>query len=728
MQLENLLAPLPSTLVTTLALMVLVLPLMSFFINLHNSKKYHGEWVASLILSACFFLSFYLFLQVWGQEAHHFRFTWFRVAIGNAEYQFTAGLLINDLSALMLVVVTLVSFLVHIYSIAYMRHDPHFIRYFAYLGLFTFSMLGIVMADNLLSIFMFWELVGLSSYLLIGFWFARSSASSAAKKAFIVNRIGDLGFLIGLMILWSQFNTLDLVALKHLMADSKIMEGQWLSTFSLGNSFGQNLMPEFWITVAGIGLFCGAVGKSAQFPLQVWLPDAMEGPTPVSALIHAATMVAAGVFLLARVFPLLDFQVLNLVAFVGATTAFMGAFAAFTQNDIKRVLAFSTVSQLGYMVMGIGVGAYEAATFHLFTHAFFKAGLFLAAGAVITALHGVESTFEKNGQPVHLDVQDMRLMGGLRKKLPFTFIIFLIASAALSGIPFFSGFLSKDAILTSSLGYARVLADGGNIMFYLVPALGFITVLMTAMYMTRQIILIFFGKNRLPAFIDNPGESLQKLKDVPWLMKLPMAILAILSFGIVYGLNPLASEGSWFLQGIDPVALVTPNPYQSFDSNDVLRNLMVFVSQDFHLSVSIGSTLLALTGILLSLYFYNPKKFSQQPKPRGVLARVSYHNWYLDKIYAKVFVTPTLQVSRWNAAIDKRIIDPVLDGLAVTNVVLAHVIGWIDKNLVDGLVNFLARIIRSFANLFSKVQNGKVQSYYIWALLSLLGLLIWVIT
>ncbi|MFW5762562.1 MAG: NADH-quinone oxidoreductase subunit L, partial [Cyclobacteriaceae bacterium] len=509
---DTLLAPIPSSMITTLGLLVLIMPLFSFFLNLNNTKKYHGEWIASLILFISFITSIYLFIQVWGAEAHHFRFTWFKLAIGSAEYIFTAGLLINDLSVLMLVVVTLVSFLVHVYSIAYMQHDPHFIRYFAYLGLFTFSMLGIVVSDNLLTIFMFWELVGLSSYLLIGFWFTKKSASNAAKKAFIVNRIGDLGFLIGLMILWSQFKTLDLVALQNLMADSKIMNGQWLSTYTLGNIFGQNLMPEFWITVAGFGLFCGAVGKSAQFPLQVWLPDAMEGPTPVSALIHAATMVAAGVFLLARVFPLLDFQVLNLIAFVGAATAFMGAFAAFAQNDIKKVLAFSTISQLGYMVMGIGVGAYEAATFHLLTHAFFKAGLFLAAGAVITAMHGAEFSFKKNDNPVHLDVQDMRLMGGLRRQLPFTFIVFLIAAAALAGIPFFSGFLSKDAILTSSIGYARVLADEGNSIFYLVPVLGFITVMMTAMYMTRQIILVFFGKNRLPGIVDNPAESLKHLR------------------------------------------------------------------------------------------------------------------------------------------------------------------------------------------------------------------------
>jgi len=727
MQLDNLLAPLPSTLVTTLAFVVLILPLLSFFINLHNSKKYHGEWIASLILFACFFLSTYLFLLVWGQEAHHFRFTWFRLAVGSAEYQFTAGILINDLSALMLVVVTLVSFLVHIYSIAYMKQDPHFIRYFAFLGLFTFSMLGIVMANNLMPVFMFWELVGLSSYLLIGFWFVKKSASSAAKKAFIVNRIGDIGFLIGIMVLWSQFHTLDLIALKSLMADSKIMNGEWLHTFSMSNNFGQNLMPEIWITVAGIGLFCGAVGKSAQFPLQVWLPDAMEGPTPVSALIHAATMVAAGVFLLARVFPLLDFQVLNLIAFVGAITAFMGAFAAFAQNDIKKVLAFSTISQLGYMVMGIGVGAYEAATFHLFTHAFFKAGLFLAAGAVITAMHGAEPYFKKDGKPVHLDVQDMRLMGGLRKYLPFTFVIFLIASAALAGIPFFSGFLSKDAILTSSLGYARVLAYEGNPLFYLVPLLGFITVLMTAMYMTRQIILIFFGNNRLPAFIDNPADATQNLKDVPLLMKIPMAILALLSFGIVFALNPFASEGSWFLQGIDSVALVTPNPFQNYDSNDVLRNLMIFVSQDFHWYVSIGSTLLAFMGIFISLYFYNPKKFSNQPKPPGFVARISYHNWYLDKIYHRVFVLPILKMSGWNAGIDRKIIDPFLDGLAVTNVVLAHIISWIDKNLVDGLVNSLAKITRVVAKLFSKLQSGQVQSYYIWAFLIFMGLLLWIL-
>jgi len=250
--------------------------------------------------------------------------------------------------------------------------------------------------------------------------------------------------------------------------------------------------------------------------------------------------------------------------------------------------------------------------------------------------------------------------------------------------------------------------------------------LMTAMYMTRQLILIFFGQNRLPAFIDSPGKAMQNLKDVSWLMKIPMAILAILSFGIVFAVNPFASEGSWFLQGIEPVALVTPNPFQTFDSNDVLRNLMVFVSQDFHLYVSVGSTILASVGILLSLYFYNPKKFSRQPEPPGILARLSYQNWYLDEMYEKVFINPTIKLSKWNAAIDRKLIDPFLNGLAVANVVLAHIIGWIDKNIIDGLVHLLVRITRMFANLFSKVQSGKVQSYYIWALLSLIGLLIWI--
>ncbi|MEJ2506308.1 MAG: NADH-quinone oxidoreductase subunit L, partial [Ignavibacteriaceae bacterium] len=347
-------------------------------------------------------------------------FTW--INLGNTpimgEIKINLGILIDNISTLMMVVVMLISFLVHIFSIEYMRGDPRYNRYFASLGLFTFSMSGIVLTHNILMMYIFWELVGVSSYLLIGFWFEKKSAADAGKKAFIVNRIGDIGMFIGILILFTTYHTFTFddifqqISQGHLPFDS-----------------------GFWLTITGLLIFAGAIGKSAQVPLHVWLPDAMEGPTPVSALIHAATMVAAGVYLVVRIFGILTADAMLIIAIIGALSAFIPATIALTQNDIKRVLAYSTVSQLGYMIMALGVGAFKFAFFHLITHAFFKACLFLGSGSVIHAMH---------------HEQDIRNMGGLRKKMPVTYYTFLIASVAISGVPLTSGFLSKDGILAGS--------------------------------------------------------------------------------------------------------------------------------------------------------------------------------------------------------------------------------------------------------------------------------------
>ncbi|HLF34438.1 MAG TPA: proton-conducting transporter membrane subunit, partial [Cyclobacteriaceae bacterium] len=353
-----------------LAAVVLIMPLLSFMImNLSGWKNgINPGWIASGLVGCASLAAWLLFFITWNSTANHPFSEWIRLeAAGNA-IVFNVGFLIDNVSTLMAGIVLTVSFLIHIFSIDYMRGEANYNRYFSFLGFFTFSMLGIVLADNLLMVFIFWELVGFSSYLLIGFWFHKPTAAYAARKAFMVNRIGDLGFLVALMTLWSLFGTLDIQELK---------EG---FTVMAASGEGNYRNHEIWLFIAGAGIFSGAVGKSAQFPLLVWLPDAMEGPTPVSALIHAATMVAAGVYLLARTFALLTMPVLDIILITGSLTAFMGAVAALTQNDIKKVLAYSTISQLGFMVMGIGAGARDAALFHLFTHAFFKAGLFLSAG------------------------------------------------------------------------------------------------------------------------------------------------------------------------------------------------------------------------------------------------------------------------------------------------------------------------------------------------------------
>jgi NADH-quinone oxidoreductase subunit L len=421
----------------------------------------------------------------------------------------------DHLTCLMLLVVSGVGLCIHIFAYGYMKEDPGLSRFFAKLSLFMFSMLGIVLANNLVMMFIFWELVGLSSYLLIGFWFQRPSAAEAAKKAFIVNRIGDFGFLLGILGVWLAWGSVDFSELKNLVHPGTV--------------------SPLAATMITLGLFMGCVGKSAQFPLHVWLPDAMEGPTPVSALIHAATMVAAGVYMLCRVFFILELspQTLQVIAAIGALTAIFAALIATQQNDIKRILAYSTLSQLGYMVMAVGLGATQAAMFHLSTHAFFKALLFLGAGSVIHSLH---------------HEQDIWKMGGLRKKMPITFWTFLIGTLALTGCPFLAGFFSKDAILLA--------AYQNNIWVF---AVGIITAGLTAYYMFRLFAVAFLGKPR-SAVVEHAHES-------PMVMTIPLAILAALSvfggylgqqgyLGFGHAHEELGATAEYMVMGLSVVVFV----------------------------------------------------------------------------------------------------------------------------------------------------------------------------
>jgi NADH-quinone oxidoreductase subunit L len=453
---------------------VLLSPLLSALLILLFAHRSRG---ASVFLSlAAVAVSFgsavCAFLQP--QEALATGFNW--VDLGES-LNVSIGLQADPMSKVMLLVVTGIGLLVHVYSAAYMADDPSKSRFFGSLSLFMFSMLGIVLADNLLMLFIFWELVGVSSFLLIGHWFEKRSASGAANKAFLTNRIGDFGFMIGILLVWHATNTVNIAELKT--ASDKLIAH-----------------PEI-LTAAALCLFCGTIGKSAQFPLHVWLPDAMEGPTPVSALIHAATMVAAGVYLTARLFFLIEPSptALSIIAGIGAITAVLAALMATQQDDIKRILAYSTLSQLGYMVAAVGVGAPAAAMFHLFTHAFFKELLFLGAGSVIHAMH---------------HEQDIWKMGGLRAKMPLTFNTFVIGTLALTGCPFLAGFFSKDAILMAAW-------DKSPLIFW--PAL--ITAALTAFYMTRLVIVAFLGSPR--------NEAVSHAHESPALMTLPLVVLMILS-------------------------------------------------------------------------------------------------------------------------------------------------------------------------------------------------------
>ena len=493
------------------ALLIPAVPLAAFVIQVFFGRRLPrgGDWVSLSAIVLAFFFSLPFFTQALSAAHPDFRISfgrWTWLDLGTT--QIAVGLLVDNITAIMLMVVTLVSGLVHFYSVGYMHGDPRYSRFFGFLSLFSFSMLGLILCDNFLLLYLFWELVGLSSYLLIGFWYEKPSAAAACKKAFLVNRVGDLGFFVGILILFWKLGVLDFDGVFSGIAQGK-----------LGGSL---------LTAAGLCLFCGAVGKSAQFPLHVWLPDAMEGPTPVSALIHAATMVAAGVYMVTRMFPILTPDALVVIAYIGAITAMLGATIAVAQYDIKRVLAYSTVSQLGYMIMGLGVGAYAAGFFHLMTHAAFKACLFLGSGSVIHAMHHV---FRHTGSKE--DPQDMRNMGGLKDKMPITFWTFAIATVSLAGVPFTSGFLSKDAILAGALGFG--FFDHSR--HILIPLFGFAAAGLTAFYMFRLIFMTFYGSPKDRKVVELAHES-------PRVMTVPLIVLATLSLWFWYSPNPIG-EG-WF--------------------------------------------------------------------------------------------------------------------------------------------------------------------------------------
>lgn len=564
-----------------------------------------------------------------------------------ADVSFGISFRLDTLTVLMLVLVHLVALLVQVYSIAYLDDKSGLPRYFAYLQLFVGAMLGIVLAGNLLVLYAFWELVGLASYLLIGFYAERPAAGRAAQKAFLMNRVGDMGFLIGIFLIYHQFDTLELATLT-------------------GAGFAGGVP-----TAAGLCLFMGCVGKSAQFPLLTWLPDAMEGPTPVSALLHAATMVAAGIFLLARVHPLLSPDGLVVITLVGTLTTIWGGYSAVFQTDIKKVLAFSTVSQLGLMVAGMGTGNAGGAMFHLLTHAFFKAGLFLSAGAVIHAVR----------------TQDMRQMGGLRRALPTTFGAYSVCAAALAGLPFFSGFLSKEAILGGAFAWA---AGQPGLLVQLIPTLLLASSGLTTLYMARQWRLVFFGTYR------GDPVSLTQVHEPSWLMRGPVVVLAALSLFIWFSGNPVDAHRSWFF-GLFPATSG--------------------VSVGWLAPVSVG---LVLLGGWLGFRL-------REPDPRRSYAGLSLNSGFLDLLYRHLIINPTLKLATQLHRTDGRMVDGAVNGAGVAAVVLAHLANRIDRYGVDGLVNGAAWLAGRLGRLTRSVQNGQVQSSITVAVVGLLLLLWWLL-
>ena len=641
---------------------ILALVVRPFF----NSKSHFSGPIAVLSIGISLILSVMTLIAVasnknlgqdWGTHS------WLKIG----DFHFTVGILLDPLTAIMLVVVTGVSLMVQIYSMGYMKpssnesgngehHGPEelgnpvYARYFAYMSLFTASMLGLVMAANVIQMFVFWELVGLCSYLLIGFWFHRPAAAAAAKKAFIVTRVGDFGFLIALMYLF----------FKTFTQSENYLEIHVINA-NLPGLVEAGVIAGGALTLIALGMFIGAIGKSGQFPLHTWLPDAMEGPTPVSALIHAATMVTAGVFLVARFFPIFHASdhAMMIVTIIGGITAIFAATMGLVSNDIKRVLAYSTVSQLGYMMLALGVGAYGPAIFHLFTHAFFKALLFLGSGSVNHAT----GTF------------DMRYMGGLRKKMPITYITFLIGSLSLAGIFPLAGFWSKDEILLTAIKHGELLSKIGF-------GLAIIAVFMTAFYMFRALFMTFEGDFRGGSEEDPEAQAHGPvhLVESPFSMVLPMIILAIPAVIIGFLVNPIFNIGipkHWFTHVF--LGKTLESTYNVHTTH-----------HDFGLLLAIISLSIALLGILLAWAMYKRNPYlapSTLGRVSGPIYTLLLNKYYFDEAYER-FITGKIYYRG-----------------------IAQIFDWIDRNIVDRIVNIVGWLGANFGSLIRELQTGQTQMY-----------------
>ncbi len=688
-----------------LTLIILVLPLVSFVFQIFFGKrleKKRGEWISIGLVLITLLLSLIMFGQMLFDYQPDFRqeagFNW--IDLGN--FKIEMGVLIDNVSIIMLLVVALISSLVHIYSVEYMKNDIRYSRYFGFLGIFTFSMYGIVVSNNLFTLYCFWELVGLASYLLIGHWWEKDSAADAGKKAFITTRIGDIGMFMGLMLIVTVAGTFN-----YQILFERIAGGEWAA--GAGGLFG-GADPHTLLTWAGILIFMGAVGKSAQFPLHVWLPDAMEGPTPVSALIHAATMVAAGVYLVIRIFPILTPDAMAFIAIVGGFTAFFAATIAITQNDIKKVLAYSTVSQLGYMVMALGTGAYVAGFFHLVTHAMFKGLLFLASGSVIHMMHNSLHQLDDH----QTDAQDMRNMGGLKAKMPLTYVVFVIAALSISGVPLFSGFLSKDAILAGTWAYAAHIHDGWLAqahLGWLLPFFGFGAALITAFYMFRLIFMTFHGEPKRT-------DIFKHMHEAPRLMTVPLTILAALSTWIFFTLpsfNPIGGAG-WFQHLVVPAKSVVPT--SAFNAEEFAHGLHLA-----HFPALYTSLIMAGLGIGFAVLFYLLRKIDPEIMATrlGVLYRGSLNKWYLDEIYLNGIIRPFLRGCGALAKFDMEIYDHyIIDGVGRQVKKLAFGTGVADDLVVDGAVNLSGIIFQWLGWTLKFVQTGKIQNYLIYVLIGVL--------
>ncbi len=627
--------------------LILLAPVFSFVIigavlrPFYNRLSVLSPYITILAVGTSAILAIW---ALWSVAAHKRAiefadYPWMKVG----DFDFVVGIILDPLTAVMLVVVTIVSLLVQVYSIGYMRGDPGYSRYFAYMSFFTAAMIGLILANNIVLIFVFWELVGLGSYLLIGFWFQRPAAAAAAKKAFIITRFGDFGFLIGILYLFTHSESMVLQGLNPLVITD------------IYRAIEMDLISTTLATWVGLGIFAGAIGKSAQFPLHTWLPDAMEGPTPVSALIHAATMVAAGIFLVARFFPLflISDVALNTIAIIGAFTAIFAASMGLVANDIKRVLAYSTVSQLGYMMLALGIGAYGPAIFHLVTHAFFKALLFLGSGSV----NHTTGTF------------DMRYMGGLRKHMPLTYITFLIGGLSLAGIFPFSGFWSKDEIIVHAFGSNGIV---NQIIFFL----ALIAIFMTAFYMFRMLFMTFEGqfKGGGKADPDIASKSEIQLHESPIVMTLPLVILAVITLSIGFLINPIVD--------IQFIRIHWLSHFLGTGFIDV-------EASHFNWTLALLSSVIAVAGILLAYLNHKTSVLSSLTKLTlgASIHELLIKKYYFDYIYENIIVIKGFYLG------------------------ITRFLDWNDRSIVDRIINIIGWLGINIGSSVRQLQTGHLQGY-----------------
>ncbi len=653
---------------------------------------------------------------------------------------------IDSLTLVMFTMVTFIATCIHLFAMGYMSdelteqyedHQVHtrhghfhrpgrFYRFFAFLSLFCFSMLGLVLAGNVFMVFVFWELVGVCSYFLIGFYVERKSASTAANKAFIMNRVGDFGFLIGLMILWTHFGTFQFNSrvetsgattpglFQMLRDDHGQMQvndagDKVLLKSGLGDEHHDTAhaeptetktIPYFLLVAAGLGVFAGCVGKSAQFPLQTWLPDAMEGPTPVSALVHSATMVAAGVYLAGRFYPMFTPEVLLTIAYVGCITLFMAATIAVVATDIKKVLAYSTISQLGYMMLGIGIGGWSAGLFHLVTHAFFKSLMFLASGSVIHGCH---------------HVQEMPQMGGLRKKMPITATAMLvgviaIAGLAIPGVIAFSGYHSKDAIVATAMTYVDL--NSSHFLLFYMPLIG---AGITAFYMFRLWFYTFAGQPRDHHVYEHAHES-------PWIMTVPLIVLSVLAAFCAVG----GEKGPLFglLMGSEPNSI----PHDLVAALPSGLTLPTHAAiHERHFTAGVYALVMASLGTFLAYVFYGTRLVSPADVKRQFTGLHTFlvEKWWFDELYDTLFVRPAHVVAKFVASIDRVVLDGFLHLLARSTVLVAQWDRVFDEQIVDGLVNWMAKVTQSGGRSLRGLQTGHLRQYVMFIVVGVVG--IWIL-